>query len=57
MINLGVRTKGKGEKFFLEIVEVAMDMFNRQMGTDFSLENVEVRLVSGEMQIRCCLHF
>ena len=46
MINLGVRTKGKSEKFFLEIVEMAMNMFNRQMGTDFSLENVEVRFVS-----------
>ena len=46
MINLGVRTKGKSEKYFLEIVEMTMNMFNRQMGTDFSLENVEVRLVS-----------
>lgn len=42
MINLGVRAKGKSEKYFLEIVEMAMNMFNRQMGTDFSLKNVEV---------------
>ena len=46
MINLGVSTKGKSEKYFLEIVEMAMNMFNRQIGTDFSLENVEVQLVS-----------
>lgn len=34
----------RNDDFYMAVAEMAMDMFNRQMGTDFSHENVEVCL-------------
>lgn len=38
----------RNDDFYMAVAEMAMDMFNRQMGTDFSHENVEVCLITEE---------